>query len=150
MVRWVRWAVTVVVAAAVFGGCLWVGRSVSFGWMPEAEADRWVVSTAFATVMATVAAAAVGWWAGREEPALTPLPSVQRAVSQKATVSGRGRVNQVGGNQNAPSPAGAGAGAGAVPGRVEQTAEVSEDASVTQVGGDQNTRPGDDEQQRRL
>jgi hypothetical protein len=30
--------------------------------MPDAEADRWVVATAFATVMATVAAGAVGWW----------------------------------------------------------------------------------------
>lgn len=144
MARWVRWSVTVVAAAVVFGVCLWAGRSVPFEWMPEAEADRWVVATAFATVMGTVAATAVGWWASRE-PALPPLP-VHPAVSQEATVSGRARVNQAGGNQNIPpSPAGA----GGRPGRVEQKAEASDDASVTQVGGDQHTGPGDDDQQQR-
>ncbi|MFC7900252.1 hypothetical protein ACFUV1_08855 [Streptomyces griseoincarnatus] len=139
MSRSVRWSVTVVVAAVVFGVCLWAGRSVSFGWMPEAEADRWVVATAFASVMTTVAAAAVGWWAGRER-----LPPAERMVSQRATASDGGRAKQVGGNQNAPSPGG-----GSVPGRVEQEAEVSDSASVTQVGGDQHTGRGDDDQQPR-
>lgn len=138
----VRWSVTVVFAAAVFGVCLWGARSVSFGWMPKAEADRWVVATAFASVMTTVAAAAVGWWAGREQPGLSLSPA-ERTVLQRATASGRGRAEQVGGSQNAPSRPGA----GSVPGRVEQVAEVSDDASVTQVGGDQHTGPGDDEQQ---
>ncbi|MGW3028498.1 hypothetical protein [Streptomyces sp. NPDC001221] len=148
MTRWGRWSVTVVTAGVVFGVCLWVGRSVPFEWMPTAEADRWVVATAFATVMGTVAATAVGWWAGREQP--TPFsPPEHPMVSQEVTASGRAGVNQVGGNQNAPSSP-AGAGAGGRPGRVMQKAEVSDDASVTQVGGDQHTGPGDDEQQQRL
>ncbi|PJJ04200.1 hypothetical protein BX264_4604 [Streptomyces sp. 2333.5] len=144
MSRSVRWSVAAVVAAVVFGVCLWGARSVSFGWMPEAEADRWVVATAFASVMTTVAAAAIGRWAGREQPGPS-LPSGERTVLQRATASGRGRAEQIGGDQNAPFPAGA----GSVPGRVEQDAEVSDDASVTQVSGDQHTRPGDDEQQPR-
>ncbi|GGP00250.1 hypothetical protein [Wenjunlia tyrosinilytica] len=156
MARWVRWPVTVVAAAVVFGGCLWVGRSVPFAWMPEAQADRWMVATAFATVVGTVAATAVGWWAGREQPAPPPPPassgsgsgSVRPAVSQEATATGRARVNQVGGDQGtASSPAGAGGGGG--PGRVEQKAQASHDASVTQVGGHQRTGRGDDDQQRR-
>ncbi|MGW3009198.1 hypothetical protein ACWC9R_10205 [Streptomyces sp. NPDC001219] len=108
--------------------------------MPEAEADRWVVATAFASVMSTVAAAAVGWWAGHEQPGPS-LPSTERTVSQQTVASGRGRTEQVGGHQNA--------GVGSVPGSVQQDAQVSDDASVTQVGGDQHTRVGDDEQQSR-
>ncbi|MGY4928531.1 hypothetical protein [Streptomyces sp. 900105755] len=144
MARWARWSVTLVVAAVVFGVCLWVARSVSFGWMPKAEADRWVVATAFATLMGTVAAAAVDRWANREQPAPLPEPELP-AVSQEVVASGQARVNQAGGNQNTPSSA---AGAGGVPGRVVQKAEASDDASVNQAGGDQNTRPEDDEQQR--
>ncbi|OQD51663.1 hypothetical protein BM536_038800 [Streptomyces phaeoluteigriseus] len=136
--------ITVLVAAVVFGVCLWVGRSASFGWMPKEEANRWVVATAFATVMATVAATAAGWWAAHEQPA-TAAPPAERVVSQKATASGQGRVNQAGGNQNAPSSPAAGAGGG--PGRVEQEAEASDSGSVNQVGADQHTRPGNDGQQ---
>jgi hypothetical protein len=146
MARWVRWWVTAVAAAVMFGVCLWVGRSVSFGWMPEAEADRWVVATAFATVMATVAATAVGWWASREPPASPPPPELP-AVSQEITASGRARVNQAGGSQNTPASS-AGAGDGS-PGPVVQKVEASDDASVNQAGGDQHIKPGDDEQQQR-
>jgi hypothetical protein len=145
MARWMRWSVAVVAAAAVFGVCLWVGRSVSFGWMPQEEADRWVVATTFATLMGTVAATAVGWWASRDQPTPVP-PSAPPAVSQEATASGRARVNQAGGHQNVPFfPGGTGQG----PGRVKQKAEASDDASVNQASGNQNTRPGDDDQQQR-
>ncbi|MFB8136332.1 hypothetical protein [Streptomyces mirabilis] len=142
-----RWTVTVGVAAVVFGVCLWAARSVSFDWMPDAEADRWVVATAFATVMATVAATAFGWWAGREQPAPS-LPSRERTVSQRATASGRGLSVQIGGSQYT-SHAPLRASAGSDPGQVEQEAEVSDDASVTQIGDDQHKGPGDDGQQPR-
>ncbi|MFJ4513059.1 hypothetical protein [Streptomyces sp. NPDC088816] len=146
MARSARWVVTAVAATVVFVVCLRVGRSVSFGWMPEAEADRWVVATAFATVVSTVTGAAGGWWAGREQPDPSSPPA-ERVVSQQVTASGRGRAVQVGGNQNTPFPSSADA--GGVPGRVDQDAKVSDDASVTQVGGDQHTGPGDDERQQR-
>ncbi|MFD4612686.1 hypothetical protein ACFWOT_32330 [Streptomyces sp. NPDC058440] len=146
MARSARWAVTAVAATVVFVVCLWVGRSVSFGWMPDAEADRWVVATAFATVVSTVTGAAGAWWAGREQPDPSP-PLAERVVSQQVTASGRGRVTQVGGNQNTPLPSSADA--GGVPGRVDQDAKVSDDASVTQVGGDQHMGTGDDERQQR-
>ncbi|WP_405906473.1 hypothetical protein OG742_12390 [Streptomyces sp. NBC_00828] len=115
--------------------------------MPDAEADRWVVASAFATAMATVAAAAVGWWAGREQPGLS-LPSAERTVSQRATASGHGQSVQVGGNQYSPHTASF-ASADSGLGQVEQEAEVSDDASVTQVGGDQYKGAEDDEQQSR-
>ena len=161
-----RWTVAVGVAVVVFGVCLWTARSVSFDWMPDEEANQWVVATAFATVVATVSAAAVGWWAGREEPSQTPgepsripgepsrtpeepsaergEPSPQRTVSQRATASGQGRSVQVAGNQytlRTPPPASA----GTRPGQVEQEAKASGNASVTQVGGDQYREPEDDE-----
>jgi hypothetical protein len=115
--------------------------------MPDAEADRWVVATAFATVMATVAAGAVGWWAGRDEPAPS-LPSMERTVSQRATVSGHGRSEQVGASQSTPHVP-LSASVGNEPGKVKQEAEVSDDASVAQVGGDQHKGSRDDERQRR-
>lgn len=147
MARWVRWAVTLVVAAVVFGMCLWVARSMSFGWTPEAEADRWVVATAFATVMGTVAATAVGWWASREELVPPPPPEPELpAVSQEVIASGRARVNQAGRDQN--TPASLANTTGDIPGRVVQKAEASDDASVNQAGRDQNTRSEDDDEQR--
>lgn len=154
-----RWTVVVGVAVVVFGVCLWTARSVSFDWMPDEEANQWVVATAFATVVATVAAAAVGWWAGCEEPSQKPgepsrtpeepspergEPSPQRTVSQRATASGQGRSVQVAGHQytlRTPPPAAA----DSRPGQVEQEAKVSGHASVTQVGGDQYREPEDDE-----
>ncbi|WP_406470340.1 hypothetical protein OH738_30990 [Streptomyces hirsutus] len=146
MARSARWVVTAVAATVVFVVCLRMGRSVSFGWMPEAEADRWVVATAFATVVSTVTGAAGAWWAGLEQPDPSSPPA-ERVVSQQVTASGHGRAVQVGGNQNTSFPSSAGA--GGVPGRVDQDAKVSDDASITQVGGDQHRGPGDDERQQR-
>jgi len=73
MLRSVRWVVAVAAVVAAFGLCLWLARSVSFGWMPQGEADRWVVATAFATVAAGAVGVATGWWAGQED-----APSVDR------------------------------------------------------------------------
>jgi hypothetical protein len=66
MMRSVRWLAAICSTVIVFGFCLWLFRFVSFSWMPHAEADRWVVATAFATVAAGAVGAATGWWAGRE------------------------------------------------------------------------------------
>lgn len=133
MLRSVRWAVAVGGVAAAFVLCLWGARVVSWGWMPRGEADRWVVATAFATVVTGAVGAAVFWWAGREEAPAAPH-SGRRRVRQRATASGRSRISQTGGNRNAPV-----SGVGAGPGRVVQDAAASDDAEVTQTGGDQNT-----------
>jgi hypothetical protein len=61
-----------------------------------------------------------------------------RRISQRATASGRGRINQVGGNQTAPRPARGGSGGHGVPGDVRQRARASENGEISQVGGDQN------------
>ncbi|MFC8093362.1 hypothetical protein [Streptomyces sp. NPDC057301] len=150
MSRRLRWLVTVVGAAVVFGVCLWAARTVWFGWMPRAEADRWVVATAFATVMATVAAAALSWWAGHE-PSGPITASADRTVVQRATASGRGRVEQAGGHHNTPSTADGDASSdvAGMPGRTEQEGEASDEGSVTQVGGNLYVGPGDDERQPR-
>lgn len=81
-------------AAMLFVVCLWIGRAVSFSWMPRAEADRWVVATAFATVMATGAFGAVAWWAGRE----TPAGHASQSVRGTAVAGGIAQVSQTGGN----------------------------------------------------
>ncbi|MEU9844775.1 hypothetical protein AB0C69_36800 [Actinomadura sp. NPDC048032] len=58
-------------------------------------------------------------------------------VSQRATASGQGRVNQVGGKQATTGDRGGGPGSG-VPRRVTQDAEATEDGTISQVGGDQD------------
>jgi len=63
-----RWLVAVTVTVAVFGGCLWLFRFVSWSWMPHATTDRWAVAAAFATVTAGAVGAASTWWASREIP----------------------------------------------------------------------------------
>lgn len=133
--RSARWVVAVAAVAAAFGLCLWLARSVSVGWMPRGEADRWVVAAAFATVVASAVGVATGWWAGREVP--PALESRGRHVTQRAKVSDRAQAAQIGGNQNRPGgSATTGHDAGD---RVEQDVEASGDARITQVGGDQNT-----------
>ncbi len=136
MSRSVRWVVAVGAVLATFGLCLWLARMVSWGWMPRAEADRWVVATAFATVAAGAVGAATAWWAGRDDDPTAP-PSGGRVVRQQAKASGRARVSQVGGSRNAPSGGRTGMG----PGSVEQHADASDDAEITQTGGDQTIGP---------
>jgi hypothetical protein len=72
---------------------------VSFSWMPRAEADRWVVATAFATLVATVVATGVGWWAGQETPA-PPATADQARQSVHGSAIGGGitQVSGTGGN----------------------------------------------------
>ncbi|MFF0472538.1 hypothetical protein [Streptomyces sp. NPDC004284] len=142
--RPMRWTVAVVAAAVTFWVCLWAARAMSWGWLPKGEETRFAVAIAFATVAATVVAAGIGWWAGREQPpapALTPAPG--RTVTQRATATGDGQVIQVGGSRT-PTPA------SAAPDRVEQQAEASDRGSVTQVGGDQHVNgAGADDQSTR-
>ena len=45
---------------------MWLAMAVELPFLPKAEADRWVVAAAFATVMATPVVACGAWWAGRE------------------------------------------------------------------------------------
>ena len=81
-VRWLvpaRWLIAVASTVGAFGICLWLFRFVSFSWMPHAEADRWVVATAFAAVAADAVGAATGWWAGREHKR-PDLPSTKVAA----------------------------------------------------------------------
>ncbi|MFH8625095.1 hypothetical protein ACH4A8_25010 [Streptomyces vietnamensis] len=130
MSRPMRWTVAVVAAAVTFWVCLWAARAVSWGWLPKEEETRFAVAIAFATVAATVVAAGVGWWAGREQP-----PQPEPTVSQRATATGKGRITQVGGSRT-PTPA------TAAPARVDQHAEASDEGSVTQVGGDQHADGG--------
>ena len=85
--RWLvpaRWLIAVASTVGAFGICLWLFRFVSFSWMPHAEADRWVVATAFAAVAAGAVGAATGWWAGREHKRPDP------AGEELASLSGPG------------------------------------------------------------
>ncbi|MGW5774519.1 hypothetical protein [Streptomyces sp. NPDC003863] len=147
MSRPMRWTVAAVAAAVTFWVCLWAARAVSWGWLPKEEDTRFAVAIAFATVAATVVAAGVGWWAGREMPPAptpAPAPAPGRTVTQRATASGNGRVTQVGGSR---TPANASAGG---PDRVEQHAEASGHGSITQAGGDHHVNEaGADDQSTR-
>ncbi|UXX94332.1 hypothetical protein N7U49_23720 [Streptomyces sp. AD2-2] len=111
---------------------LWAARIASFAWLPRHEGDRWMVAAAFATVVASVTATALAWWAGRDSPT---LPQADHEVSQRATVSGQSRVVQVGGHQGATSAADI---ARSGPKRVEQNVKATDNASATQVGGNQH------------
>jgi hypothetical protein len=91
-VRWlvpVRWLVAVASTVGTFVICLWLFRFVSFSWMPSADADRWVVATAFAAVAAGAVGAATGWWAGREHKP-PDVPSTK--VATQASPPGRQAV----------------------------------------------------------
>lgn len=117
------------VAAAVvaFGVCLWAARSVSWGWLPSGDAERWGVAAAFAAVVAGAVGAAVGWWAGREPPAGQP----QSGRSLRARATGRGRVDQAGGHRGRPSGP-----SRAAPERAQLDAEASGQGRIRQTGGD--------------
>ena len=86
----VRWLAAICSTVIVFGLCLWLFRFVSFSWMPHAEADRWVVATAFATVAAGAAGAATGSWAGRDRERPDP-PQV--GVDVRDRPSGSQKMN---------------------------------------------------------
>lgn len=134
MTRPLRWTVTFAATIGAFLLCLWLGHSVSFGWLPRADSDRWALAAAFAAVCAGVVGAAVGWWAGQSEPA----PAVRRdhRVTQTAKASGRARTLQVGGSQTAPDAPAPQAGDEASV--VRQEADASGHAEVRQIGRDQH------------
>lgn len=134
MTRPLRWTVTGTATVTAFLLSLWLGRAVSFGWLPSAESDRWALAASFAAVCAGVAGAATGWWAGRPEPPPSARP--EHRVTQKARASGRARISQVGGSQGAPGAPGPRAGDG--PTVVRQESDASGHAETRQIGGDQN------------
>ncbi|WP_217555743.1 hypothetical protein [Streptomyces sp. GbtcB6] len=139
-----RWAVAVCVGAGSFVVCLWAARAAPFGFLPRAEADRWVVATAFATTVAALVGTAVGWWAGTgagpEEPPDGRPPGAadgagagtgrRPAVRQSATASDDAQVTQVAGDRR-PGPGGS----AKRPGRLAQRARGTGRARITQVGG---------------
>jgi hypothetical protein len=99
--RVARLLAAAVAAVVVFGLCLWLFRFARFSWLPRAEADRWAVGAAFATVVASAVLAGVAWWAGHEnQPPAASDAQPGRWVSQRARASGRSRVTQVGRDQH--------------------------------------------------
>jgi hypothetical protein len=144
-----RWAVMVFAGAGSFVVCLWSARAAPFGFLPRAEADRWLVATAFAATVTTLVGAAAGWWAGdRGQPGTVPPddrspdtsgpPRPGTRVQQNATASDAARITQVAGHRNPrhtdPEER---------PHRLTQRATASGRAGITQVGGsDGTTGPG--------
>ena len=140
-----RWAVTVFAGAGSFVVCLWSARAAPFGFLPSAEADRWLVATAFAATVTPLVGAAAGWWAGdRGQPGTVPPddrtpdtsdpPRPGTQVQQNATASDTARITQVAGHRNP----------GHVdpeerPQRLTQRATASGRAGITQVGGSDRT-----------
>ncbi|SMQ13848.1 hypothetical protein SAMN06272771_0125 [Streptomyces sp. Ag82_O1-12] len=140
-----RWAVTVFAGAGSFVLCLWSARAAPFGFLPRAEADRWVVATTFATTVTTLVGAAAAWWAGdrgrpgtvttdNRPPETSGPPRSGIRVRQSATASDAGRVTQITGHRNP-----AHAGPEERPDRVTQRATASGRADITQVGGSDGT-----------
>jgi hypothetical protein len=140
-----RWAVTVFAGAGSFVVCLWSARAAPFGFLPRAEADRWLVATAFAATVTTLVGAAAGWWAGdRGHPGTVPpddrSPDTSgprrpgTRVQQNATASDAARITQVAGHRNLqhtdPEER---------PHRLKQRATASGRANITQVGGSDGT-----------
>jgi hypothetical protein len=102
MARWARWLVATGATLLTFWVVLWVVRVASFSWLPQAEADRWVVAVGFATVAAAAVAAPTVWWAQRERNADSEHADSgpTAGVQQRARTSGHSSVTQVGGDQH--------------------------------------------------
>ena len=99
--RLMRWLVAVTATVAVFGVCLWLFRFASWSWLPHAEADRWAVAAAFASVTAGAVGVAGAWWASREtSPMAGPAAKQGSRVDQRARASGHSKITQVGGDQH--------------------------------------------------
>ncbi|MEU4615192.1 hypothetical protein [Streptomyces umbrinus] len=127
--RSVRWLTVILVTLVVFTGCLWLLRSAAFGWMPDADADRWAVAIAFATVVAGSVGTALGWWAGRGEG---DVPTTR----QTASATKQGEILQVGRDRTDAPPA---TDPGSVP-RVEQEARAT-GGRIDQIGRDWTRDP---------
>jgi nitrogen fixation-related uncharacterized protein len=94
--RSLKWLGVVISTALAFGISLWASRAASFSWMPHADADRWVVDAAFATVIAAAVGGAGSWWAGREKDT---EDHDEPDVSQLAKASGHASITQIGRDQ---------------------------------------------------
>lgn len=136
-----RWAVTVLAGAGSFVVCLWAARAAPLGFLPRAEADRWLVATTFAATVTTLVGAAAAWWAGdrgrpgtlatdNRSPLTSGPPRSGIQVRQSATASDAGRVTQIAGHRNPGH-----AGPEERPDNVTQRATASGRAGITQVGG---------------
>ncbi|MBX9361113.1 hypothetical protein [Streptomyces sp. WAC04114] len=139
-----RWAVTVFAGAGSFVVCLWSARAAPFGFLPTAEADRWLVATTFATTVTTLVGAAAAWWAGdrgrsgtdptdHRSPGTSRPPRSATRVRQSATASDAARVTQIAGHTGHAGPE-------ERPDTVTQRATASGRAGITQVGGSDGTR----------
>jgi hypothetical protein len=112
MRRSARWLVAWSVTAVAFAVFLWLAKVFSFSWEPRDQSDRWVIATAFASVMAGAVIAALGWWAGREPPSQAgsrqPNATIHGGTSAPpearifglTTHFGSGDINQSGGNMS--------------------------------------------------
>ncbi|MEU3091546.1 hypothetical protein ACWCQ0_25920 [Streptomyces massasporeus] len=140
-----RWAVMVFAGAGSFVICLWSARAAPFGFLPRAEADRWLVATTFAATVTTLVGAAAAWWAGdRGRPGTVPTDNRSPQTSgphrsgirvrQSATASDAGRITQIAGHRDPGR-----AGPEERPDRVTQRATASGRAGITQVGGSDGT-----------
>ncbi|MFD8223151.1 hypothetical protein ACFV16_03145 [Streptomyces massasporeus] len=140
-----RWAVAVFAGAGSFVVCLWSARAAPFGFLPTAEADRWLVATTFATTVTTLVGAAAAWWAGdrgrsgtdptgNRSPQTSRPPRSAPRVRQSATASDTARVTQIAGHRSAGH-----AGPEERPATVTQRATASGRAGITQVGGSDGT-----------
>lgn len=127
MGRLTRWLLLITATLATFVLCLWVARSVTFGWTPRSETDRWAVAAAFAAVMAAAVGAPLIWFAGRDRPG--PRPA--QRVTQNADASDQASIHQVGGSQG-------GSRRNNAPAQANQRATAKDRSRVTQIGGDQD------------
>jgi hypothetical protein len=102
MSRLVQWLVATGAPLLAFGLVLWAVHGASFSWLPQAEADRWVVAVGLATVAATVVAAPAIWWAQRDRSSEPDEAgeSATGGVQQRARASGHSSITQVGGDQH--------------------------------------------------
>ncbi|MFF7731413.1 hypothetical protein [Streptomyces sp. NPDC007984] len=143
-----RWAVTVFAGAGSFVVCLWAARAAPVGFLPRAEADRWLVATTFAATVTTLVGAAAARWAGDRgrtdamdqrtpETSRSPRPEVR--VRQSATASDDAGVTQVAGHRSRSRRPGGDGGPEERPGSVTQRARASGRAGITQVGGSDST-----------
>ena len=80
MARSLRWLAALILTAVAFCGFLWLGRVQTFSWEPRDQPDRWVIASAFATVMAGLVVAALAWWAGRDTAKPDAQPDADNSI----------------------------------------------------------------------
>ena len=85
-----RRAIVAVASIAAFVLGLWVDQQLTWSWLPHAEADRWVVAAAFATITATVTLTLAGAWAEKEPAAEQPAPPPVAPTAAPPVAGGSG------------------------------------------------------------